>query len=179
MQKIRIRDNPMAFFIMVLLTVLILVLSCNNDPAVKHESSRPPAATPAILDQPVTAPTTGTEGDELNLNGTTILVGRIWASDKPNPILGDRTCAPVVYRNQSDDAVRISPFDWKLTTPQGLTLDATIGGATEMLPFAEIQPRGAAQGSVCFATKHENAGLWTLKYKPSIWSNGELTWTNQ
>lgn len=179
MKKIKIRDNPLGFLIMVLLATGLFVWACNSDPAVQRENRLD------LNPYPTSAPATpkslasGTEGDQLELNGTVVLVGRIWASDQSNKILGDRTCAPVVYRNMSDEPIRVSPLDWKLTTPAGLTLDATFGGAAKMLPFGEIQPRGATEGSVCFDVPHENRGLWTLKYKPSIWSDGELTWTNQ
>ena len=142
------------------------------------EQKSSPTCTATAAAPPPTEPNTGTEGDQLSLNGTTILVGRIWAGS-PNVILGDQTCAPVAYRNMSGEPIRVSQFDWELTTPAGLTLDATIGAEKKMLPFGTIEPRGATEGHVCFDVKHENRGVWTLKYKPSIWTNGELTWTSQ
>ncbi len=154
----------------------------NFTPSTQTATASPVAAgtvSGASLGAETPASTTGRTGDQLSLNGLSVLVGRIWATDQPSPILGDRTCADIAFRNQSGTPVDISMFDWKLTTPQGLTLDATIGGESLMLPFATVEQGGAATGSVCFATKFANAGTWTLKYKPSIWSNDQLTWTNQ
>lgn len=175
----RVRNNLGKFTIILGLAVLIWLVGKygNDDGPAKiinfTPSDRTATAPPHAPDQP----NTGTEGDQLDLNGTTILVGRIWTGD--TDILGDRTCAPVAYRNMSDSDIQVAQYDWKLTTPQGLTLDATVGGATKMLPWGTIQPRGSAEGHVCFAAKFQNVGRWTLTYQPSMWSSDKLTWTNQ
>lgn len=176
----KISKNPAGFLIIAaLVAALWLIGTISGKGEIKTIDFTPSEQTSSAQPFKSNDPQLGTEGDQLELNGTVILVGRIWASDTPNPILGDRTCAPVVYRNMGDEPIQVSQFDWKLTTPAGLTLDAAIGGATKMLPFGAIEPRGATEGHVCFATKHENRGLWKLTYKPSVWTNGSLTWTNQ
>lgn len=178
MRKIKIRDNLPSFaLILVAVTGLYLLGATGTDKPKIDFTPSPQTATAAPF-VPAT-PDTGTEGDQLDLNGTTILVGRIWAGNEPNPFLGDRTCAPIAYRNMSDSNIQLSQYDWQLQTPAGLILDAAVGGATKMLPWGTIAPRGAAEGHVCFATKFENRGRWTITYKPSAWSNDKLTWTNQ
>lgn len=165
--------------IALLIVIALIVLGRLNADDTPTVQFTPSDRTATAAAPPPQADTEGTEGDQLTLDGVTILVGRIWEGNEPNQFLGDRTCAPVAYRNLSDSPVQLSQYDWKLTTPAGLTLDAAIGGANKMIPFGTIEPRGAAEGHVCFGAKFDNQGLWTLTYQPSMWSNDKLTWTNQ
>lgn len=173
----KVRDNLGKFLIMLIVATGIFVYAKlggdDTAPTVRFTpSDRTATASPA----PPASLRDGHTGDQLDLNGTVILAGRIWSGE--TDILGDRTCAPIAFRNMTDDDVRVTQFDFKLITPAGLQLDATVGGATKMLPFGTTKPRGAAEGHVCFAQKFENRGTWTLVYQPSAWSDDKLTWTN-
>ncbi len=179
MKTPRVRDNMGKFAICLLLVAALYAWGKAGADDTKPTINFTPSDRTATAVSPPPTATTGTEGDQLTLNGVSILVGRIWDGNEPNPFLGDRTCAPVAYRNMSDEPVDVSQYDWKLTTPGGLTLDATIGGANKMLPYGAIQPRGATEGHVCFDAKFTNQGRWTLVYQPSAWSSDKLTWTNQ
>jgi hypothetical protein len=117
--------------------------------------------------------TTAQLGQPLRFEDVQILAGALTPGEE---LFGEpSTCSTVEYSNVGDRTSSLSPYDWKLQTPDGLIVNVGIGGSRDRLPFGEIAAGGAARGDVCFDVEVGNTGS-KLTYEPFSWSGEKLTW---
>lgn len=146
--------------------LLLMVIVFNRD-AAKDDQVHPVA--PPVVKQGTSA----LLGQPLTNDGVQVLASPLFEGKDS---FGDpRVCSTVEYQNKGSDSTRLSMFDWKLQTPDGVAINPTIGGTDNDLPYGDIIPGGRASGDICFDEAFAEEGF-VLIYEPSLWSDG-LTWS--
>ncbi len=145
--------------------------------AVALSTNPPPEALPfpssTITSNEVEESTTALLGQPLRQDDVQILAAPLVAGEE---FFGEpRTCAHVQYANVGSDPSPLNLFNWKLQTPDGVILTATLGGTDNELPTGEVAAGGNAEGDVCFKTEVSDTGH-VLTYEPLSFTSDKLTW---
>jgi hypothetical protein len=83
-------------------------------------------------------------------------------------------CAAVTIKNNNKSTISYNEFDWKLQTPSGKVLDASLAD-TNALNSGDLVGGGTASGNVCFDDPAQSGGYVGI-YKPDPYNATRGIW---